>query len=304
MKCAHELNFVCNSHATPLSDDTKVVLEYTSEQLNFPFFSVEYKYKKASQVLLENWKDRKMTGFRLRWYFKGSSNNQTGSEKNINNEWKPLAGKPKYHDESFQRILQMTKEMKLTDLVKETIRNKVFKSSYWFYESKCTFKQRDKVMWETLNLLNQYKSDGVLKKEDAVLSLQLYAAITFCSDTSKNMFKFFKGMLKNSNKKETIQATVNTIRSGEEMENLSRKQLHHFYSTLEEAFDLQYGKILLATLDREELNQMMDLELPFIKQYKEEVKLCLEDVSCLQLQDIIHTLGKSNVWIDPVIKLS
>ena len=42
-------------------------LAYTKDQLTFPAFHVWYKYKAASQQLLDSWKEKRMTGFRLSW---------------------------------------------------------------------------------------------------------------------------------------------------------------------------------------------------------------------------------------------
>ena len=42
-------------------------LTNTKDQLNFSNFLVYYKYKAASKQLLNNWKDKRMTGFRLSW---------------------------------------------------------------------------------------------------------------------------------------------------------------------------------------------------------------------------------------------
>ena len=42
-------------------------LAYTKDQLNFTSFHVWYTYKAASQQLLDSWKDKRMTGFRLSW---------------------------------------------------------------------------------------------------------------------------------------------------------------------------------------------------------------------------------------------
>ena len=42
-------------------------LKYTKDQLNFPSFLVWYKYEAINLQLLDSWKDKRMTGFRLSW---------------------------------------------------------------------------------------------------------------------------------------------------------------------------------------------------------------------------------------------
>ena len=42
-------------------------LTYTKDQLKFSSFLMWYKYKAANKQLLDSWKDKRMTGFRLSW---------------------------------------------------------------------------------------------------------------------------------------------------------------------------------------------------------------------------------------------
>ena len=45
----------------------KKVYTITEDQLNFQSLLVSYKHQAASHQLLDNWKDKRMTGFRLSW---------------------------------------------------------------------------------------------------------------------------------------------------------------------------------------------------------------------------------------------
>ena len=44
-----------------------VHLAYSKDQLNFPSFKMLYRYTAASQQLLDNWEEKRITGFRLSW---------------------------------------------------------------------------------------------------------------------------------------------------------------------------------------------------------------------------------------------
>ena len=44
-----------------------MILSYTKDQLDLTNFHVWYKLKAASQQLLDSWKEKRMTGFRLNW---------------------------------------------------------------------------------------------------------------------------------------------------------------------------------------------------------------------------------------------
>ena len=64
--CSLDSKFVCQKNNILKGRET-MSLTYTQDQLNFPRFLVHYKYKAASQKLLDSWKDKRMTGFRISW---------------------------------------------------------------------------------------------------------------------------------------------------------------------------------------------------------------------------------------------
>ena len=50
-----------------LSGDTRLVLEYTRDQVNFPYFQVWYKCQVTGQEVLDSWQNKRMTGFKMTW---------------------------------------------------------------------------------------------------------------------------------------------------------------------------------------------------------------------------------------------
>lgn len=58
--CTSGWPFICQTKKT-------VRLTYTKDQLNIPSFHVWYRYKAASQQLLDSWEDKRMTGFQFGW---------------------------------------------------------------------------------------------------------------------------------------------------------------------------------------------------------------------------------------------
>ena len=58
--CKDKWPFICQSKKS-------ITLSYTKDELDFSSISVWYKYKAASQELLDSWKDKRMTGFRFSW---------------------------------------------------------------------------------------------------------------------------------------------------------------------------------------------------------------------------------------------
>ena len=64
------------------------------------------------------------------------------------------------------------------------------------------------------------------------------------------------------------------------------------YLALEEEFDLQYGKVLIALSSKDELEDMLDKEWPFFDKYLQEVILCLNGTTCGSMTNIVAMLGK------------
>ena len=89
-----------------------------------------------------------------------------------------------------------------------------------------------------------------------------------------------------------IRTVVDTIKSGAIVDQESKKTLNELYLILEEKYDLQYGKVLLALSSKEELEEMMDKDWPFFAKYSQELELCLNGTSCDSLNGVIATLGK------------
>ena len=89
-----------------------------------------------------------------------------------------------------------------------------------------------------------------------------------------------------------MHATVNTIKEEVVEESLNKKRLNDFYLALETTFNLQFGKILLATASKEEIQMIMDKEWPFLESYNENVEACLGSRNCNGIQEIIKELGK------------
>ena len=64
--CTDKYSFICQKKRAFIGKKT-INLEYMKDQLNFTTFHVWYELKAASQQLLDSWKDKRMTGFRLSW---------------------------------------------------------------------------------------------------------------------------------------------------------------------------------------------------------------------------------------------
>ena len=59
---------VCQAAITSMTNKTTLVMNYTAEELTFPTIIVRHIYQAASQQLLDSWQNKRMTGFKLKWF--------------------------------------------------------------------------------------------------------------------------------------------------------------------------------------------------------------------------------------------
>ena len=64
-----------------------------------------------------------------------------------------------------------------------------------------------------------------------------------------------------------------------------------FYFVLASTLDLQFGKILLATSTKSQIQEVIDKDWPFFTNNTDLVKKCLSDNKCDSIQDIVKKIG-------------
>ena len=67
-----------------------------------------------------------------------------------------------------------------------------------------------------------------------------------------------------------------------------------FYQALDHVFNLDYGKNLLATSSRAQLQDMINKDYPFFMNHKVDVHNCLNNMSCQIVENIVENLGKNS----------
>ena len=103
---------------------------------------------------------------------------------------------------------------------------------------------------------------------------------------------FFNRLINTQSPRVVIRTLVDTIQLGDSNDREIKKGLNDLYLALEEEFDLQYGKVLIALSSKEKVEEMLDKDWPFFDKYRQEVNLCLNGTTCNSLKDIIASLGK------------
>ena len=73
----------------------------------------------------------------------------------------------------------------------------------------------------------------------------------------------------------------------------SQAFMNQVYHTLDDHFQLEYGKnLLLATSSRTQIEKMTALNLPFFENYAEDIRRCLSGQDCKTAYNILESAGK------------
>ena len=98
-------------------------MKYKKDQLTFSSFHVWYKFKAASQQLLNSWEGKRMTGFRLSWRIDPPSVENVPSPDDASQS---VIQTPKYKQHILAKVAQLVQQLRIGEnLTKEQILNKI-----------------------------------------------------------------------------------------------------------------------------------------------------------------------------------
>ena len=299
--CEWILPYVCQASPYKIKGQTNLTLEYTKHDL-FDVFKVKYTYRFVSKEVLDTYKDKRTTGFRLSWFVKyanGSDHTIVASEEPV--AWRIRGEVPRFRDPYLLKMiktirqapnLKLTRDEIIAKIVKE--KSNILNSGSFEYASICAGNQ---VLQEHLSTL----FDGVqvasttegmqIDDKDIETGLMMFSAFVYCSE-SVALAQFLNSLLSNQSPRTIIQAIVNTIVSESIKETFHRNMLNEVYFSLDKIFNFKIGKIILATSSSSQLEAMMAKGWPFITPYSQEINQCLSGDSCHGVRNLVKSLGK------------
>ena len=277
--------------------------QYNGTQINdMKIFQLWYKYKtngKETKLL-------KMTGIKVTWFIRGNGSKDGQKVEDSENvtEVKP--------DPYLAAMVKMANQAKYVESSSKDItfkalqeKDKIIHEHKFLHNNNCiggqikleffntTFEQIDLGNYE--NITNNFS----ISSEDIETGFSMFSAIIYCSE-SVALSQFLHNLISTQSPRTIIQATVNTIESGDIIEADNRKAMNNFYHALDKIFKLQFGKILLATTINWArphllLEPMLAGDFPYVEAYKHEVEQCLGGVDCQGVEDLVQTLGKCHL---------
>ena len=112
------------------------------------------------------------------------------------------------------------------------------------------------------------------------------------------MYTFIDQLLSNGTSRTIIHTIANLLQSSSIEDRKSFTSAKQFYRFLATTFDLQYGKILLATSSNAQREIILRKGLPFFLNHVDHVERCFQGSDCDAVQDIIQNIGLLCFLID------
>ena len=113
------------------------------------------------------------------------------------------------------------------------------------------------------------------------------------------LYNFLVNLTTTQSRRTVLRAVINTLESPKLEEIVERSQVLEFFQALDRIFQLEYGKVLLAMSSSLQLEDMLERELPFLANYTEEVRSCLNASSCDDVKREVDSLGKVMLYFGP-----
>ena len=285
--------FICVFKSSQLLGKTKQTLEFTRQQLTFPFFQVQYRYQFTSQDLLNSWQDKRMTGFDLNWFIKDINGTEHGNiTASESTKWKPIAATPKYKEPFLANMVNQVIQARIQNVTNEEIIFEKERIALQTNNRETCIKLETNQLFHIMNTdVQNFNKVTTIIEEDVMAGLELFLISFHCSE-STDIYKFLHNLISTQSPRTIIQTTVNTIQSDNIKERGSRITLGQFYMQLDKIFQFQLGNILSAMLPLSEIETMKDKDWPYFTHYQTAMDMCLNEHNCQMLTNITKDLGK------------
>ena len=301
VSCTEKSHFMCEASPKLVTGRKNVTLKYTRGQLDFATFQVWYSYKKANKEVLNSWEDKNVTGFRLSWFIEDSNGSRLS-------ERMPDPGQePVDPIEPFLRnMIQLASRARVeniteSDIIQRAIKEKarLLENESFEFAKNCSMSQVKPYIQgfygfsaKSLGLEpSTVKATAItITREDIKIGFSIFAVFVHCSE-SIPLSNFLHRLVSSQSPRTIIQATVNTVKTGDLKDSVDKRGMSQFYEALDQIFNLQLGKILLAVSSPEEIKTMMDRDMPYFTKYKKEIEPCINGTNFQDIGDLINSLG-------------
>ena len=123
---------------------------------------------------------------------------------------------------------------------------------------------------QDLNLINGSNIWNWIPEDNLAFGMKLYSALFYCPETlieAAKLSKLFESLLNNHNLNTVVAATMQNIqpRAGDNIKDFAA--INMWYERLDERYNFSLGSNILPLLTTDNLNQLMRLDPPYMKDY-------------------------------------
>ena len=302
-RCKSRQMFACKANSVIVRGTRSKLVEFKREQINFSTFHVVYKLAAANQDVLNSWtQNRRITGFSLDWYLKEMNGSRLSAKDFPAREiWTVSSPTPMFEEENrwlkeMTKVAMVLRKHNMTEdqSIERAILGRVERIKTASANKRACAKQRRDIIVSELfeTELDANKVTGEPETKDFEVGFRMSTIILYCPISMIRLYHSVEQLVGSESAATLIQTVVGLIDGNEVEDTAILQKMGQFYLVLEKMFNLQFGKLLLALSTKKELQIMLDKKLPFFSNFENEVKMCLENISCAKLDDLIETLGK------------
>ena len=143
--------------------------------------------------------------------------------------------------------------------------------------------------------LNVEEAD-LVSDEDLPLALEVFSFLHFCLPPkmmeATKLGIFFGRLLEKEHMRTFVLATLNTILHKDNEGLFSMDLLHEIFDELDKSYNFMLGPSILALASSTQLKQLAKRNFPFLKEYKHQIQLCLDDPKCNTLIELASMTGE------------
>ena len=275
-------------------------IELKKEQL--AFLPLQLLFRSQTLVNSSSNAEKRKPGFALKWFVEDVEGSKLTENLKPNQEdWRNDVS-PKYEQPFLTQMVQLARHLRMEqnmtrdDILEKVIRRKANNISFFKREGICSLDQIkseyfDGAFSELASFPDEEILEGSATDEDVSTGFELFHAIVFCPSLDFKLFHFVDQLLSKETPRTIILTFINMFRLGIIKDRTTISLMKDLYALLASAFNLQYGKLLLATSTKSQLQNVIDNDWPFFTNYTHLVKMCLQGYECSNIQDIIKKIG-------------
>ena len=300
-------NFLCQKGSIILTNNTFRSFEFSAEQLKFfPFnmlfksqaMPMDPKFSNSSIAAVEKIR----YGFTINWFLKDENNNILTKKLPARAEdW--MRETPNYKQPLLMKMVRLAHYLRTTqNMTKEQILDKVIQEKIQHINileepRRCSMDQikygyLEGSFSQLVSFVEEKDQKEPLTDMDVNTGFEIFHAIVYCPVKDLKLFRFVDRLLTLETSRTIIQTIVNLFHHHVIKDPRRYMLTKKFYLRLAATLDMQYGKVLLASSTKAQLQAVIDNDWPFFTNLTDVLKTCLYHSNCENLQEILQEQGE------------